>query len=189
MLLACRSVHLQTKKGKKALSTVAEEISDNLHQMIKRFRRATGGDPHLVMDNARIQSCIDENLIESNYGDIELPTGCRDKLPPHSPDFNQPAEQTIAAVKGDVIGQVADFAQAATASSSQITPEQLTKMGERARDKFAAGDYFRRGVEKSVYKMPEVYAIVGADEDEEVVVSGGRTLQGTAGDWPPSEWR
>ena len=124
MLLACCCVHLQTKAGKAAKSTVAEEIADNLSLMLQRFERITGDKPVLVMDNARIQSCLPAGCINSDHGDVELPPQQRVKLPPHSPDMNQPVEQSVGAVKGDVIGQEAEYVQK---TSKPITAAELAR--------------------------------------------------------------
>lgn len=186
MLLACCCVHLQTKAGKAAKSTVAEEIADNLSLMLQRFERITGDKPVLVMDNARIQSCLPAGCINSDHGDVELPPQQRVKLPPHSPDMNQPVEQSVGAVKGDVIGQVADYVQK---TSKPITAADLTRMGRLASQHFAAGLVFRDGVKKSVHRLPDVWAVVGADADTEVAVPGHPNLHGTAGDWAPAPLR
>jgi hypothetical protein len=179
-------VYLQTKAGKAAASTVAEEIRDNLSLMLQRFAAKTGEDPVLVMDNARIQSSIPADCIESKHGDIQLQPHQRVKLPAHSPDLNQVAEQSVGAVKSDVIGQIADHVQAGKGS---ISAEELTRMGKLASEHFAAGQVFDGGVRKSVYRMPDVWAVVGADEDSEVHVAGHGTLHGTAGDSAPAALR
>ncbi len=186
MLLACCCVHLQTKTGKTAVSTVAEEIADNLSLMLQRFTEVTGEDPVLVMDNARIQSSIPADCIESKLGDVTLQPQQRVKLPAHSPDLNQVAEQSVGAVKGDVIGQLADHVQA---GKGGITAVQLTQMGKLAAQRFARGELFAGGVRKSVHRMPDVWAVVGADEGSQVAVVGHGTLQGTAGDWAPAGLR
>jgi hypothetical protein len=162
---------------------VGDEIEDNLSLMLQHFEEVTGEKPILLMDNARIQSCITADCIESDHGDVMLQPQQRTKLPPHSPDLNQVAEQSVCAVKQDVIGQVADHVQA---GKGGISAQQLTRMGKLASEHFAAGIMFAGGVRNSVYRMPYVYAVVGADEDEEVVVPGHGTLHGTAGDWAPA---
>jgi hypothetical protein len=181
--LACCSVHLQTKAGKKAVSTTSQEIADNLSLMLKHFEAESCEKPILVMDNARIQSCIPADFIESHHGDIFLQTRQRVPLPPHSPDLNQVAEQSVGAVKEDVVGQVADHVQA---NKGGISPQLLTRMGKQAADNFAAGKVFKDGVRHSVHRMTDVYSVVGADVDTEVAVAGHGTMRGTAGDWAPS---
>lgn len=183
---ACCCVHLQTKAGKAAASTVAEEIGDNLSLLWQHFERITGCKPVLVMDNARIHSCIPRDCIESKHGDISVRPHQRVKLPAHSPDLNQVAEQSVGAVKGDVLGQLADHVRAGKGS---ISAEVLTHMGRRASERFAAGEVFNGGVRKSVCRMPDVWAVVGADEDSEVHVAGHGTLHGTTGDWAPAALR
>lgn len=187
--MACCCVYLQTKAGKAAVSTVAEEIQDNLSLMLQHYKKVTGEDPVLVMDNARIQSCIPADCIQSKHGDFPLQPHQRVKLPAHSPDLNQVAEQSVGAIKGDVIGQLADRVQACKGSKGRITGEQLTSMGKLAAERFAKGLLFDGGVRASVYRMPDVWAVVGADEDCEVHVAGHRTLLGTAGDWAPAVLR
>ena len=171
------------------MSTVAEEIADNLYLMITDFRDKARVEPILVMDNIRIQSCIPADYIRSRYGDIILSAGQRDKLPAHSPDLNQPAEQGVCAVKGDVIGQLADFAQRLDPHKCCITADQLRMMGKRAAENFAKGACFKGGVENSVHRMPDVWRVVAADADEMVVVQGHGNQQGTAGDWAPAGLR
>lgn len=189
MLLPCCCVHLQTKKGTQALSTVAEEIADNLSLMIQDFKRETGEDPYLVMDNASIQACITGPEVESRQGSVPLPVSDRDKLPAHSPDLNQVAEQSVGAVKGDVIGQVADYVQRSAGAECYITPALLWSFGNQARLNFSDTKIFVGGVSKSVERMPDVWAVVAAEVDEQVSVGQGRLVDGTAGDWAPSSLR
>jgi hypothetical protein len=186
LLPACCCVHLQTKAGKPALSTVAEEIADNLVLMMRRFQAKTAAEPVLVMDNARIQSCIPADCIQSNHGDIYLTQAQRVKLPAHSPDLNQPAEQAVGAVKGDVIQQVAKHVQV---NKKRITAAEFTNMGKKAAENFAEGKVFAGGVKKSVHRMPDVWAVIAADEGVEVHIPGHHKLHGTAGDWAPPELR
>ena len=168
------------------MSTVAEEIADNLSLMLDHYKKATGEYPVLVMDNARIQSCIPADFIESRHGDIMLQPQQRVKLPAHSPDLNQVAEQSVAAVKQDVIGQLADHAQA---DKGVVTPEMLTRMGRIASENFAAGRVFKDGVRHSVYRMPDVWAVVAADDGSEVHTASHGVQLGRAGDWAPAVLR
>lgn len=184
-MLPCCCVYLQTKQGKKARSTVAEEIVDNLSLMIQDHKDLTAEYPYLVMDNAAIQSCITGPEIESRQGNQPFPESHRDKLPPHSPDLNQTAEQSVGAVKGDVIGQMADHVQMSVGAQCSITPEMLWRMGKKAMENFRHGLLFPGGVERSVHRMPEVWAVVAAEVDEEICIGGGRPVHGTAGDWAP----
>ena len=186
MLLACCCLYLQTKGHQAAMSTVAEEIADNLSLMLDHYKKATGEYPVLVMDNARIQSCIPADFIESRHGDIMLQPQQRVKLPAHSPDLNQVAEQSVAAVKQDVIGQLADHAQA---DKGVVTPEMLTRMGRIASENFAAGRVFKDGVRHSVYRMPDVWAVVAADDGSEVHTASHGVQLGRAGDWAPAVLR
>ena len=186
MLLACCCLYLQRRDGTEAVSTVAEEIADNLSLMLDHYKKATGEYPVLVMDNARIQSCIPADFIKSRHGNIRLQPHQRVKLPPHSPDLNQVAEQSVAAVKQDVIGQLADHAQA---GKGVVTAAQLTRMGKLASEHFEAGRVFKDGVRHSVYRMPDVWAVVAADEGSEVLTEGHGVQLGRAGDWAPAVLR
>lgn len=182
-------MYLQTKRGRKALSTVAEEIVDNLSLMVQHFKDRTGEDPYLVMDNASIQACITGADIQSRQGNVTLDEAHRDELPPHSPDLNQTVEQSVGAVKCDVIGQVADLCQKSVASKGTITAEDLWRMGKKAMDNFKSGKTFAGGVRKSVYRMPYVWAAVAAEEDDEICITPHHKEHGTAGDWAPPSLR
>lgn len=189
VLPACCCVYLQTKQGKEAQSTVAEEIADNLYLMMDRFKKKTGSYPILVMDNIWIQSCIPCDEIDSSYGRIEVPEDNRLKIPAHSPDFNQTAEQSVCAVKLDVIRQVGELAQSSDPTKCRITAVQLRKMAENTKVRFEKGLIFPDGVRKSVRRMRTVYELVGSDADVEVSVSEHKKLNGTAGHWAPPGWR
>ena len=95
------------------------------------------------------------------------------------------ANNAIKAKKGAKLSKIANC----KGSKGRITGEQLTSMGKLAAERFAKGLLFDGGVRARVYRMPDVWAVVGADEDCEVHVAGHRTLLGTAGDWAPAVLR
>jgi hypothetical protein len=177
---------LQTKAGDDAQSTVQEEIADNLYLIIQAFREATGEDPILVMDNIRIQAQIPDDLIESRYGDVVLPAGCRLRIPAHSPDLNQVAEHSVAAVKTESRMQL----YRESVITGVLSPVGLQRIVEQVFHKFERGEIFRCGVEKNVLRMPFVWEVISGDEGSVVHhPESGEPYLCTAGNWAPGGLR
>ena len=185
---------MQTQRGTQALSTVSQEISDLLYLIVQRFRRYTNEDPILVMDNNRIQSCIPDDKISSRYGTIDLPPSCRLRIPPHSPDFNQPAEHVIAEIKKQMRSLVVQHC----ARSGKLQSTDLQKIWRAAVNKIKMKKVYLGGVRNNVLKMPVVWGIISTPKGETWVEAAYRAQQnppkkhkhtGSGGDWPPAGWR
>jgi hypothetical protein len=185
---------MQTKAGTLAQSTVSQEIADLLYSIVKRFRRHTNEVPILVMDNNRIQECIPDETISSRYGTISLPEHCRIRIPPHSPDFNQPAEHVIAEIKKQMRGLIVQQC----ACSGQLQPRDLQKIWRKALTRIKQGEVYKQGVEHDVLKMPVVWGIISTAKGATWVEPAYRNQPnppkkykhtGSGGDWPPAPWR
>lgn len=192
MASSCCIVYLQTKQGKPAQSTVQLEVEDNLFLLVTHFHRKTGGlYPVLVLDNIRIQDNVADDVLDSRYGWLSLPTGSRIRIPTHSPDCNQVVEHVVAAVKDGVAGEL--YHQAL--QNPVITAEQLTHMGKAVFDKFKNKQLYKDGVAANVAKLPDVWGLIATPVDQQYQTtthkcpSHNRTYTGTGGDWAPSGWR
>lgn len=185
-------MHLQTQQGKEAQSTVQMEAEDNLKLVIDRFRNIAGTEPRVVMDNIRIQAGIDDQRIEGRdpQHPVLLPEGHRIRIPTHSPDCNQVAEHSIAALKDDVIRQLYEQSQLDTT----ITAEQLRLMGKKAFERFEQGQFYKGGVAHNVARMPDVWGLIATPSAEEYTTTThtephhNSTYHGTGGDWAPPGW-
>ena len=185
---------MQTKSGTQALSTVSQEIADLLYLIVQRFRKYAHEDPILVMDNNRIQSCLPDDKISSRYGTIDLPPSSRLRIPPHSPDFNQPAEHIIAEIKKQMRSLVVQHC----ARSGKLQPADLQKIWRAAVNKIKKKKVYVGGVAKNVLKMPVVWGIISTPKGQTWVEAAYRDQQnppkkakhtGSGGDWPPAAWR
>lgn len=161
------------------------EIADNLYKMVKRFRKLTGEDPIIMMDNVKIQANIPDTTIESRYGTIQLPEGCRIRFPPHSSDINQVAEHSIAAVKGGVTEQV--FAE--SCREVTFTDHSLQRIFKDQFKLFENGKLHPRGVEHNFAKLPTVFKVIASGEDEWFTDEHGKRHHGSHGNWPNADDR
>lgn len=177
---------LQTKDGREAQSTVQQEIEDNLYLIVEKFRQATGEDPILIMDNIRIQAQVPDDMIDSRYGILQLPAGSRIRIPAHSPDLNQVAEHSIAAVKMATREQL----YRESVVTGKLSPVGLQRIVEGVFHKFETAEIFTGAVVKNVEKMPWVWQVISGDEG--VVIHHPETFepyQCTGGDWAPGGLR
>lgn len=162
------------------------EIADNLYLIVKEFREVTGEDPILIMDNIKIQAQIPDDFIESRYGDIYLPAACRIRIPAHSPDLNQVAEHSVAAVKTETRAQL----YAESVASGRLSPVGLQRIVEQVFHKFENAKIFAGGVVRNVLKMPWVWEVITGDAGSVVHhPETGEPYLCTGGNWAPGGLR
>jgi hypothetical protein len=148
--------------------------------MVEKFRNVTGEDPIIMMDNVRIQANIPDKIIESRYGTITLPEGCRLRFPPHSSDIDQLVEHSIGAVKGAATDKVFDECCHGVVFSG----ESLRRIFKGVFKRFEKGELYHRGVERNMRKLPTVLRIIASGEDEWFTDPDGKQHHGSNGDWP-----
>lgn len=180
VLLFCHCCHLQRQDGADAQSTVTLEVADNLHLMVDRFRQITGENPIIMMDNVKIQAKIPDERIESRYGTITLPPGCRLRFPPYSSDIDQVAEHTIAAVKGAATEQLFEEC----GREVHFTEVSMQRIFKDVFRRFEKGQMYPKGVEHNVAKLPTVLKVIASEEDEWFTDVHGKRHHGSNGDWP-----
>lgn len=185
LLLLCHCCHLQRKDGADASSTVTLEIADNLYKMVEHFRAKTGEDPIIMMDNVKIQAGIPDNKIESRYGTITLPDGCRIRFPPYSSDINQVAEHSIAAVKGGVTEQVFEEC----CRQVHFHKHSLQRIFKNQFNLFEQGYLHPKGVEHNFAKLQTVFRVIASGEDEWFMDENGKMHHGSNGNWPNADDR
>lgn len=173
------------------MSTVEQEVHDNLYLLLKKFEEKTGGQqPRLVLDNIRIQANVPDEQIDSRYGVLDLPEGTRVRIPPHSPDCNQVVEHAIGTVKDDITGQLYEQ----SVINPLIDATKLRKMAVTTFKAFEKGDIYKGSVKANVMRLPDVWGLIATPTDEEYTITTGllpghsKVYHGTGGDWAPSGW-
>lgn len=173
------------------MSTVEQEVHDNLYLLLKKFEEKTGAQqPRLVLDNIRIQANVPDEQIDSRYGVLDLPEGTRVRIPPHSPDCNQVVEHAIGTVKDDITGQLYEQ----SIKNPVINGDKLRSMGVTTFKRFEKGEIYRGAIKANVEKLPDVWGVIATPTDEEYIVTTSALLQhtkvchGTGGDWAPPGW-
>lgn len=181
---------MQTLEGTLAQSTVSAEIADLLYLIVRKFIRYTGEQPILVMDNVRIQARIPDDKIVSRYGTIDLPADCRIRIPPHSPDFNQPAEHMIAEIK-KLMRRL--LYHQCMKTKGVLQRGDLMTIFNNAMLKIKRKKVYKNGVLHNVMKMPTVWGIISTPKGEQYIEPAYRGQQnppkkavheGSGGDWP-----
>lgn len=174
----CR--YLQRKDGADASSTVTLEVADNLYLMVKHFQEITGEDPIIMMDNVKIQANIPNTTIESRYGTLNLPEGCRLRFPPHSSDINQVVEHSIGALKGGATEQLFEEC----GREVKFSEHSLQRIFKHQFKLFEQGHLYPKGVEHNMAKLPTVLRVIASEEDEWFLDENGKQHHGSNGNWP-----
>lgn len=183
--LRCHFLHLQTLAGHNAASTVTVEVADNLWKMCHWFYQHTGEWPIVMMDNIKIQANIPDRVIESRYGTLTLPEGCRLRFPAHSPDINQCVEHAVGVVKEAAADQV--FSECC--QQVQFTDVSLRRIFQGVFNRFKSGELYPKGVEHNFDKLPAVIQVIGSQEGAIVQDNKGKEHYGSGGNWPNADDR
>lgn len=160
-------------------------MADNLYKMVEVFQKQTGVQPHIMMDNIRIQKNIRDDLIVSRYGNMHMGQGTRIRFPERSPDINQVVEHSIGAVKSAIIGEL--FTRAA--EKKKFDPKTLISITTAQMKRFEKGQLFNNGVKHNFNKLPTVWEVIGSPEGQLVIDPNGKVHTGSGGNWPNAEDR
>lgn len=160
-------------------------MADNLYKMVEVFQKKTGVQPHIMMDNIRIQKNIPDDIIVSRYGNINMKPGTRIRFPERSPDINQVVEHSIGAVKSAIIGQLFTMA----AEKKKFDPNILMRITTAQMRRFEEGKLFNNGVKHNFNKLPTVWEVIGSPEGQLVIDPNGKVHTGSGGNWPNAEDR
>jgi hypothetical protein len=156
----------QTKKGKKAKSTVEQEFVDVMKILVQKATAECddkGTTPFFVYDNNSTQAKAKPRVMGMGAGQYL-------SITPNSPDFNKPVEHTFHQIKKKLHNKM--YAHSGEALTPEMAQHWVLEAFEAVKT---------TSLHKDIHSMPDTWSIVSKRKDESFTTSKGEQVSGTEG--------
>lgn len=166
---------LQCKKqpAKRAKKMTTSEFEDNMKALAQQ-EKPFWPDPKkpalYCYDNDRVQDLADMSKMGLKHWQ-------RVKIPPHSPDFNQPIEHIFNRLKAELRNELYAYGDVVDGKWVQEAMHRLFKQ------------FSISSINKDVMKMPLTYLAIKTEKGVTVTSSSGKQVVGTGGAYPKAPLR